>query len=233
MAIARWKDLCIDAADPARLGRFWGELLGLELTVKDDGDAVLRGSTAEQTIWINGVPEPRSVKHRLHLDVEVTSLDPLLDLGATVIRPDGDGGIRWTLMADPEGGELCAFRRDEIPTDAPARLYAMVLDCASSEASQREAGWWADVLGVRVADDGRGFWWVEGAEGFPFDSWDFIPVPESKSVKNRLHWDVVCDDVPALVARGCAVLRTPDDEIDWHVLADPAGNEFCAFGSGS
>lgn len=229
MAIARWKDLCIDAADPARLGEFWGELLGLDLTVDDDGDAVLRGSRPEQTIWINGVPEPKTVKHRLHLDIGVTSLDPLIDRGARVLRPQGDGGIRWTLMADPEGGEFCAFLRDEIATDAPAELHELVLDCVSSEASEREADWWAEVLGGVRDDDGRGFWWVQDIPGAPFECTSFIPVPESKTVKNRLHWDVVCDDVSALVDRGCAVLRSPDDEVEWHVLADPAGNEFCAF----
>ena len=50
-------------------------------------------------------------------------------------------------------------------------------------------------------------------------------------MKNRWHWDLVCDDVDALVARGARVLRAPDDEIDWTTLADPEGNEFDAFGS--
>ena len=51
-----------------------------------------------------------------------------------------------------------------------------------------------------------------------------------KSVKNRWHWDVVGEDVDELVRRGATLLRRPDDDIDWHVLADPAGNEFCVFG---
>jgi Glyoxalase-like domain len=50
-------------------------------------------------------------------------------------------------------------------------------------------------------------------------------------VKNRVHWDV---DLPgagpaALVAAGARILRGSDDEIRWWVLADPEGNEFCAF----
>jgi hypothetical protein len=35
------------------------------------------------------------------------------------------------------------------------------------------------------------------------------------------------DDVPSLVEHGATVLREPDDDVHWHVLADPAGNEFC------
>jgi hypothetical protein len=36
-------------------------------------------------------------------------------------------------------------------------------------------------------------------------------------------------DLAPLVEAGATVLREPDDEIYWHVLADPEGNEFCAF----
>ena len=54
-------------------------------------------------------------------------------------------------------------------------------------------------------------------------------MPEPKTVKNRVHIDVVTDDVDALIAHGATVVRGPGDGIDFHVLADPDGNEFCAF----
>jgi hypothetical protein len=54
-------------------------------------------------------------------------------------------------------------------------------------------------------------------------------VREPKTVKNRIHWDVTVPDVLPLVEAGATVLREPDEEIDWHVLADPEGNEFCVF----
>jgi hypothetical protein len=63
----------------------------------------------------------------------------------------------------------------------------------------------------------------------PILTMDFAPVPEPKTAKNRIHWDVMTSDVAALVAHGAEVLRRPDDEISWTVLADPEGNEFCAF----
>src|SRR4051812_28010705 len=49
-------------------------------------------------------------------------------------------------------------------------------------------------------------------------------VPEPRTVKNRVHWDVV-GDTAALVAAGATVLRPRDDRIGWDVLADPEGNE--------
>lgn len=229
MPLVEWKDLCIDARDPRRLAAFWGPVFGLTPDVFDDGNAVLRGPTPQHAIWINGVPETKSVKHRLHMDIGVLTLDPLLERGATILRPQGDDGIRWTVMADPEGGEFCAFVREAIGTDAPAELHELVLDCASSAASQQEATWWADAFGATVDDDGRGFWWVEDIPGAPFECISFIPVPEPKTVKNRLHWDVVGDDLDALVARGCTVLREPTDGDPWTVLSDPAGNELCWF----
>ncbi len=87
--------------------------------------------------------------------------------------------------------------------------------------------------GTAQSRPGAPYWWVEGAAGFPFGSWVFHHVPEAKTVKNRLHWDVELPDgvasPQALVDAGASLLRSPDDEIHWWVLADPEGNEFCAF----
>lgn len=109
MAVVRWKDLCMDATDPERLADFWGGVLGLEVEIQEGGDAVLRGDRPEQTIWVNRVPEPRTVKHRVHLDVTAASVGPIVALGATVLLPASDSGFPWTVMADPEGGEFCVF----------------------------------------------------------------------------------------------------------------------------
>ena len=62
MAIATYKDLCIDAVDAATLGRFWAAALGLDLELHDDGDAKLTGPTPAHTVWINTVPEPVTVE---------------------------------------------------------------------------------------------------------------------------------------------------------------------------
>jgi hypothetical protein len=229
MAIARWKDLCIDATDAHRMARFWGEVLGLDVELHDDGDAALRGDQPEQTIWINAVPEPRTVKQRVHLDLEVATIEPVLDLGATMELAASETGFRWSVVRDPEGGELCLFPRDAFPPEPPARLYEMGVDTTDVESARTQARWWADVLGGTAVDDGRGFSWVEDVPGLPFATIDFAPVPEPKTVKNRIHWDLTSDDVDGLVAMGATVLAGPTEHTPWHVLADPEGNEFCVF----
>ena len=66
---ARFKDLCIDAVDPGRLGPFWAAALGLTWHTQAGGDGWLAGPTPQHTIWVNAVPEPRLVKARVHLDI--------------------------------------------------------------------------------------------------------------------------------------------------------------------
>lgn len=227
MAIARFKDLCIDAARGDELGRFWSAALRLDFEADElpDGAGSLAGPLPTQRVWMNVVPEEKSAKHRVHLDVHAASVDELVALGATVLEPLVEGR-RWTVMADPQGGEFCAFVRapDKLPD---YRLYAMVIDCVEP---REIATWWADVLGAKLGgDEAKGWWWIDEIPGLPFDSWDFVPVPEPKTVKNRVHWDVVVDSTDDLVAAGAAVLAEPTETATWTVMADPEGNEFCAF----
>jgi hypothetical protein len=217
VALASYKDLCIDANDPTLLGQWWGPRLGLEFHRQDSGDAYLTGPTKAHTIWINGVPEVKSVKHRIHLDVNADSLSEWSE-GATIV--DGDS-FPWTVLLDPEGGEVCVFVRPHTK-----RLASIVVDAAQPIAI---ATWWADVLGARCEVFEQGYARVWEVPGAPFDSIDFIPVPEAKTVKNRLHIDVTTSSVSALVDAGASIVRAQDSEIRWTVCADPEGNEFCAF----
>ena len=215
MAAATYKDLCLDARDRLVLGRFWAAALGLELVDRGDGVAFLRGPTERHTVWVAEVPEPRTVKNRMHLDVHARSVAELLDLGATVVAEQE----RWTVMADPEGGEFCAFMREEPP---PYRLYELGLDAADARAVAR---WWAALLGGRYVDEGKDYVWVADIPGAPFETLDIAPVPEPKTAKNRVHLDVF-GEVAAIAARGATVLA---ERPRWTVMADPEGNEFCVF----
>ncbi len=220
MPIARFKDLCIDANDPARLGRFWAGALGRAFEARDDGDVVLTGPSRRHTIWVNTVAELKTVKNRVHLDIYAADLADLQALGATIVEPQGTR--RWTVMADPEGGEFCAFLRPEVPAE---RLHGLVVDSTDAEAQAR---WWAGVYGVGVTKN-DGWFTLEGVPGMPILTMDFVGVPEPKTAKNRVHWDVTVSSVTPLAELGATVVREPGGDIDWYVLADPEGNEFCAF----
>ena len=218
----RFKDLVLDAADVESLGEFWAAATGLQLSVRQDGVAMLRDRVVEHTIWVVPVPEPRRVKQRAHLDLQAGSVRELEALGATVeVAYPG-----WTVMRDPEGGEFCVCPRD--PSTLPAyRVYELVVDADDPEAI---AGWWAARLGTSPRHDAADPWWSlePGSDsGLPWPV-VFNPVPEPKLVKNRLHWDV-WGSRDTLLAAGATLVRARDTGSRWDVLADPEGNEFCAF----
>ena len=218
--IARIKDLCIDVADPALVANFWARALGLQVEALPDGGVSIGGPTSLR-IWLNRVPEPKTAKNRVHLDLEVDDLGLLEALGATVVSASDE----WAVLRDPEGNELCASP-GESPT-APALVFALCVDC---DRPVELAAWWQRIVGGQLvpAPDGTPRWML-GAAGLGDLAWKFIPVPEARSVKNRVHWDVTVADVGSLVDAGATVLRPADDEIGWTVMADPEGNEFCAF----
>lgn len=222
MALARFKKICIDATDPPSLADFWGSALDQRVQADDSGEAGLVGANGRHTIWFNEVQQPKAVKNRVHLDIYATSLADLEKLGRGVLVPRG-GDRTWTVMADLEGGEFCAFIRDDVPEN---RLHGLVVDCVNPT---KQAAWWGHVLKGEVVHHGKGYSTVQGVKHVKHMTIDFVPVPEPKTEPNRVHWDVSAKSVDALLEAGASLVRRQDDEIRWTVLADPEGNEFCAF----
>ncbi|MGW7316056.1 VOC family protein [Streptomyces sp. NPDC054854] len=133
----------IDSTDPHPLADWWAEALGWEVEPSDEqfirGVIAAGHATEEDTtthrgtlVWKLGaairhpegpehaprvlfqlVPEPKTVKNRVHLDVRIGEDDPksvverLLAMGATHLHEGNQGPFRWTTLADPEGNELC------------------------------------------------------------------------------------------------------------------------------
>ena len=225
MPLVRWKDLCVDATDMSVAAGFWAPVLDLTAEPHPERSTVtcLDGEPPERVTWVNQVPEPKAVKNRVHLDL-VRPVGGLLAAGATVLH-EPSPGWEWHVLADPEGNEFCVFG-----PESREAATALVVD---SRDAVHVAAWWADVLGATPSPgpDG-GLRWLRDVPGLPYDVWKFVQVPEPRTVKNRWHWDVVCDDVDALLGKGATLLRGPDDDIGWHILADPEGNEFCAMRSG-
>jgi hypothetical protein len=109
LGLARLQAVCLDAGDVPLVAEFWATVLGHEVRLHGEGHAELSGGDGPG-IWVNPVPEPKTVKDRVHLDVTLHGPDPspLVALGAEVLRePDGEDS--WWVMADPEGHEFCAF----------------------------------------------------------------------------------------------------------------------------
>jgi hypothetical protein len=215
-ALVRFKELCMDTTGGDGLGRFWADVVGCDFVPDDEaGDVV--GEPEYQGIAMCTVPEEKTVKHRVHLDVYG---DPaaLTLRGAEIVLPRRESGFGWTVMRDPEGGEFCAFERDPLPA---YRLHGIGVDCVDPE---RMAHWWGELFGVDVTVN-DGWWTLEGITDDPVLTMDFAAVPEPKTVKNRIHWDVY-GDATAILARGAVSLW---DTERWRVLGDPEGNEFCVF----
>jgi hypothetical protein len=72
-AVARLAALAIDCAEPERLCRWWQGLLGGEVEVDEDGDASLIAAGLPRLDFLR-VPEPKTVKDRLHLDLRTSDL---------------------------------------------------------------------------------------------------------------------------------------------------------------
>jgi hypothetical protein len=112
----------------------------------------------------------------------------------------------------------------------PSRLAVIVIDAVRPH---RIADFWCSVLGWQIIDQDAGVITIAAADR----SWpmiDVAPVPESKIIKNRLHFDLRADGVSTaeelkrllqLGARRVDVGQPTD--ASWVVLADPEGNEFC------
>lgn len=107
--------LVIDTTDPQRLAPFWCALLDVQVEAEiGDGQFVILPGTKEGlTIGFQQVPDVKSGKNRLHLDMVVDDLDAataeIETLGGRWLEPGRTReleGFRWRLMADPEGNEF-------------------------------------------------------------------------------------------------------------------------------
>jgi hypothetical protein len=111
------------------------------------------------------------------------------------------------------------------PAPAGLHLAVVAVDCADPPAL---AAFWAVLLGGTVEPDPDGDATVRAPGGVTID---FLRVPEGKSGKNRLHFDLRSasfdDAVEAALRLGATRADDVYDGGSWQVLRDPEGNEFC------
>ena len=116
----RWQAICIDTTDPAPLARWWADLLGWRLTHEDDDEVVLEppaGSPEDGVspdILFLRVPEPKTVKDRLHIDLrpedQAAEVARAEAMGATRVDIGQGDDVSWVVLADPEGNDFCILR---------------------------------------------------------------------------------------------------------------------------
>ena len=134
----------MDCSDPTRLSEFWAAALGYVLQPPPEGyaswdellsemgvpesernsaSAVVDPDGAGPRIYFQRVPEPKTAKNRVHLDLNVGGgrdtpedekrrrvdgrVRELVGAGAAIVRDAEERGERWVVMQDPEGNEFC------------------------------------------------------------------------------------------------------------------------------
>jgi hypothetical protein len=111
----RLGEIVIDCADHEVVVVFWLAAMGgyrrVEVNEQYVAIAPAEPAVGRPPILFQKVPEPKVVKNRVHLDFRAESMaaevERLTALGATFIAERSLGELRWTVLADPEGNELC------------------------------------------------------------------------------------------------------------------------------
>jgi predicted enzyme related to lactoylglutathione lyase len=113
------RSITVDCADPYRLALWWCEVFDVAPSADDypgDPEAICVVGEAQPRLLFERVPEAKSVKNRVHLDIQPArprdeEVERLIGLGARLVadhrQPDGVG---WVVLADPEGNEFCVER---------------------------------------------------------------------------------------------------------------------------
>ena len=236
----RLVQIAMNAHDDAAVGRFWAEALGWGIGSEEPGVTNLEPvgfaypDPVAVVIDVIRVPEPKTVKNRVHVDLATTSaahqaalVARLQGLGATPADV-GQGDVPWTVLADPEGNEFCVLEPRPAYRDT-GPIAAVVNDCADPRAMARFWGEAMDWIVREVTDDYAALRSAKGVGPYL----EFIRTPDVKTVKNRVHLDLrpyPGDDQAAEVARLLALGATEIDlgqgDVSWTCLADPEGNEF-------
>ncbi|GAA4560357.1 VOC family protein [Pseudonocardia xishanensis] len=223
----RLANIVVDSADPAALGRFWSGLLDWPIGFETADEVCVRSPTAphEFDLVFVPVPEPRTGRNRVHLDLASASPAEQLALVERAVerggRPAdvGQDGVPWIVLADPEGNEFCVLEPREVYRDT-GRIAAVV---ATSPDPGAAAEFWSAAL-----DRPRSEYGVVPGPGLPH--LEFLP-GAPKTVKDRVHVDLLPEDreqaVAALLGLGAHRVDLGGGDTPWTVLADPTGGEFC------
>jgi hypothetical protein len=129
----RWYTTVIDSTDPRALADWWARALRWKTIYEADDEVVIvpahvTPELAHETPWDEVgpglvfvlVPEEKSIKNRLHLDLAPHTSDDrdaeiarLKEMGATEVDVGQGPDVSWTVLADPQGNEFCVLSSRE------------------------------------------------------------------------------------------------------------------------
>jgi predicted enzyme related to lactoylglutathione lyase len=228
--------LCFDANDPFGLARFWSGVLGWDLA--DDPQQGLTLVPDDDTgfrLRFVHTDTPKSGRNHLHFDLTSTSLEDqqrtvarALELGGRHIDVGQRPEESHVVLADPEGNEFCVIE--------PGNGF--LADCGfigalACDGSQETGYFWSEALGWPLVWDQDQETAIRSPHGGPKVTWGGPPLMP-KTGKCRPHFDLAPpadgdqqSEVDRLLALGATRVDIGQGEVDWAVLADPDGHEFC------
>jgi predicted enzyme related to lactoylglutathione lyase len=115
---SRFYTLCVDAHDPASLARFWASVLEYRVVFEEPDEVVIaKDDTTYPALVFLPVPEDKTIKNRLHIDLNPddhdAEVDRITSLGATRVDIGQGDEVSWVVLADPEGNEFCVLTARE------------------------------------------------------------------------------------------------------------------------
>ena len=228
--------LGFDATDPGRIARFWAGVLGWEIADEPADDvAILPSDDSGFRLRFLATLEQKAGPNRMHLHLTSTSLEVQQQ---TVARSLGLGGRHLdvgqlpeeghVVLADPEGNEFCVIE--------PGNSFLAgcgFLGEVGCDGSPEVGYFWSAALGWPLVWDQDQETAIQAPGGGTKIAWGGPP-ERPKTGKNRLHFDLAPPvdgdqhaEVDRLISLGATRIDIGQGDVNWVVMADPEGNEFC------
>jgi predicted enzyme related to lactoylglutathione lyase/catechol 2,3-dioxygenase-like lactoylglutathione lyase family enzyme len=229
--------LCFDALDPVGVARFWSGVLGWELT--DDpreGVTLLPSDDTGLRLRFVRSDEQKTGPNLYHFDLTSTSLEDQqqtvarsLELGGRHLDIGQGPDVEHVVLADPEGNEFCVIE--------PGNSF--LADCGligalSGDGSQETGYFWSEALGWPLVWDQDQETAIRSPHGGPKVTWGGPPLDPKTGTKYHPHFELAPPadgdqqaEVDRLLSLGATRVDLGQGDVDWVVLADPDGHEFC------
>ncbi|MDI2033716.1 VOC family protein [Paenarthrobacter nitroguajacolicus] len=236
----------IKARDDSALGQFWADALGWGVSSEGPGVTNVEPlnfkwpDPAAVCVDVVTVPDPETVKYRVHLDLATTSaqhqqelVGRLTELGATP-ADIGQGDVPWVVMADPEGNLFCVLEPRPIYQDT-GPIATVVVNCENPRVM---ADFWCEATDWTLHEVNDEHARLRSSSGVgPY--LELLRTSDPDALQSRIHLDLMPypgDDQAAEVARlhalGAHDADVGQGDVPWKCLTDPEGNDFCVLRAG-